>query len=264
MTDHKEMGFFDHLDELRGRLVKSLILWVLVFCACFYFHKQIFAFLAEPYLSLDTKNGWLMVDPKEPFMAHIRACLWTSFILSSVIFFYHFWAFVAPGLTKSEKRFARPFVTFLAILFVLGCAFSFLQVFPSALDFLLKYDYDSQAKLIERSKYLGLLFAFVLGMGLCFELPMVLFFLAKIGLTSPKFLLEKFKYAVLIIFIVAAVLTPTPEPTIQIIFAAPLLVLYLLGVGAAWLVYREKDQVTDEEDIAAMHEVGAPMDGEDR
>jgi len=242
----KEMGFFDHLSELRGRLFKSLIAWLIVFCACFYFHKEIFAFLANPYLSLDPKNGWLMVDPKEPFLAHIRACLYTSFIFSSVFFFYHFWAFVAPGLTKSEKRFARPFVAFLSLLFILGCAFAFVQVFPSALDFLLTYDYDSQAKLIERSKYLGLLFAFVLGMGLCFELPMVIFFLAKIGVASPRFLMAKFKYAVLIIFIVAAVLTPTPEPTIQIIFAAPLLVLYLLGVGAAALVYRDRKKTVDE------------------
>lgn len=259
-TDPNQMGFFDHLDELRGRIFKSLIIWVIVFCVCFYYHQQIFDFLAKPFTDLDPLNSFIMVDPKEPFISHIRACFYVSAVLSSGLVFYHVWAFVAPGLTKGEKFFAIPFLIFMTLFFVVGCLFSFLYVFPTALEYLITYAYyqGETGAQVTRNNYLSILFAFVLGMGASFELPLVIFFLAKIGLVSPKFLMQKFQYAVLIVFTISAIITPTPDPYIQTFLAVPMLLLYLLGVGAAALVYRKKK----DEDASPALEDGLDGEGE--
>ena len=181
--DPNQMGFFEHLDELRGRFVKSLVLWLIVFIVCFIYYKPIFSFLAAPLISItQTEHVFAATDIKEPFLANLKAVFWVSFILSSGIFFYQLWAFVAPGLTKKERRFAIPFIIFMALFFVIGCYFSFTQVFPTALEYLIGWNDDNSFNAYTRSSYLSLLFAFVMGMGASFETPLVIFFLAKIGL----------------------------------------------------------------------------------
>jgi len=157
--------------------------------------------------------------------------------------------FVGPGLTKSEKRFAIPFLVFMTFFFMLGCWFSFTFVFPAALDYLISWNSGLSLNAYTRSSYLSLLFALVIGMGACFETPMIIFFLAKIGLVTPKFLLSKFKYAVIIIFTLAAIITPTPDPWIQTCLAGPMLALYLLGIGAAFLVRKKTDEEEDASSI---------------
>ena len=240
-----QMSFFEHLEELRGRILKSFIIWVVVFAACFVYSKDLFQIVAQPLIELTGKeNPWAAVDFKEPFIAHLKAAFWVSFILSSGIFFYHFWAFVSPGLTKKEKRFARPFLFFMALFFLVGCWFSFTMVYPYALNYLIGWN-EGNVDAYTRSSYLSLLFAFILGMGASFEMPLLIFFLAKLGLVTPKFLLDKFKYAVLLIFTLAAIITPTPDIYMQTFLAVPMLALYLLGVGLAWFV-RKKDQQSQE------------------
>lgn len=249
--DPNSLNFFEHLDELRHRIFKSFILWLGVFIVCFLYVKPIFNFLAQPYIEISAENvRFAAFDLKEPFMANLKAAFWVSLILSSGIFFYHFWGFVAPGLTKKEKRFAVPFIIFMAIFFMGGCYFSFTKVFPYALDYLIGWNGEG-LDAYTRSSYLSLLFAFVLGMGASFELPMIIFFLAKIGLVTPKFLLQKFKYAVILVFTLAAIITPTPDIWMQTFLAVPMLVLYLLGIGAAYVVVKKEpkqDASTEEED----------------
>ena len=247
-----QMSFFEHLDELRGRIFKTMILWAIVFAACFAYHSEIFAFLAAPYLGLNVGNSFTMFDAKEPFLASLRASFWMSMILSSPLVFYHIWAFVAPGLTRREKLFAVPFLTFMALFFIGGCWFSFQQVFPIALDYLLSYHEGPNT--VTRSTYLSILFALVMGMGVSFELPLVIFFLARIGLVTPRFLIQKFKYAVLIVFTIAAIITPTPDPWIQTFMAVPMLILYLLGVFAAWLVAKKPEKVDELEENRSLSE----------
>lgn len=249
--DPNQMSFFEHLEELRIRLLWSAGIWLIVFVACFYLVEDyIFPFLAEP-LVLAVKNEHVFgaVDIKEPFMANLKAAFWVSVIASSWIFFYNLWAFVAPGLTKSEKRFAVPFIIFMAIFFLVGCTFSFTQVFPYALDYLIGWNrqgFDAYT----RTSYLSILFTFVFGMGASFELPLVVFFFAKLRLVTPAFLMAQFKYAVIIIFTIAAIITPTPDIYMQTFLAVPMLLLYLLGVAAAWVVQRndDKDEPEDDED----------------
>jgi sec-independent protein translocase protein TatC len=237
--DPNQMSFFEHLEEIRIRLGKSLIIWVVIFSVCFGFNKEILDFLAAPLYAITEPPYFGAVDLKEPFLASLKACFWVSIILSSGIFFYQLWAFVAPGLTPSEKRFAIPFIIFMAIFFMAGCLFSFTQIFPIALDFLVGWN-DQNLNAFTRSSYLSLLFALVLGMGASFEMPLVIYFLARIGIVTPQFLLRQFKYAVLIIFTVAAIITPTPDPWTQTFLAGPMLLLYLLGIALAYTVPKPK------------------------
>ncbi len=244
-----QMHFFEHLEELRSRILKSLIIWIFFFIGCFIYSKELFSLLAAPLVQVTgNPSPWLPVQFQEPFVAHLKTAFWSSFIFSSWIFFWHLWAFVSPGLDKSERRFAIPFLSFMALLFMIGCWFSFSLVFPYALEYLIGWNDGAGGNLeaYTRTSYLSMLFAFVFGLGAGFELPLVIFFLAKIGIVTPKFLVVNFKYAVLIIFIIAAIITPTPDFYMQTFLAVPLLVLYWLGVGAAWFVGRKKSEEPEE------------------
>ena len=244
-TDPDQMHFFEHLEELRGRILKSLILWLSVFIACFILVEPIFKILASPLIQITgSQHPFGAVAFQEPFLSKLKAAFWVSAILSSGIFFYHGWSFVAPALEKAEKRFAIPFITFMAFFFLLGCLFSFYKVFPYALEYLIGWNEESNSA-YTRSNYLSLLFSFVLGMGASFEMPLVIFFLAKVGLVTPGFLLRHFKYAVILVFILAAIITPTPDIYMQTFLALPMLLLYLLGVAAAYLVGRKEKQVAE-------------------
>ncbi len=241
--DPNQMSFFEHLDELRGRIGKSLLIWLVAFAVCFAYSKPIFNMLAVPLLEItNSAHPWAAVDFKEPFIAHIKAAFWVSAILCSGIFFFHVWSFVAPGLEKKEKRFAIPFLIFMALFFLLGCWFSFDRVYPYALKYLISWNVES-LDAYTRSSYLSLLFAFVLGMGASFEMPLLIFFLAKIGLVTPRFLMRNFKYAILIVFTLAAIITPTPDIYMQTFLAVPMLALYLLGVGAAFFVQKKSKKL---------------------
>ena len=250
LTDPNQMTFFEHLDELRVRILKSLVIFAAVFIAVFFLFAQtgmLMQVLAEPLIELsNTQYVFAAIDPKEPFFANIKASFWVTIILSSGILFYQIWAFVAPGLTRREKLFAIPFLTFMAFFFIAGCVFSFYVVFPMALEYLLSWN-DNGLSAYTRSSYLSLLFAFVMGMGASFQTPLIIFFLAKIGIVTPRFLLAKFRYAVVIIFVIAAFITPTPDFYTQTILALPMLLLYLAGVGAAFLVDTKKQDTADDD-----------------
>lgn len=254
LNDPNQMSFFEHLDEIRSRLIKCLLLWVLVFVLCFSFVEQIFDFLAQPLYALTEPPHFAAFDPKEPFLAMLRASIWVSFFFSSGIFFYQLWGFVGPGLNKEERHFAIPFLFFMTFFFLTGCFFSFSQLFPAVLEFLVGWNHEG-LNAFTRTTYLGILFGFVLGAGASFEMPLVIYFLARIGLVTPRFLLTHFKYAVLLIFIIAAIITPTPDPYTQTLLAGPMLVLYLLGVALAYTV-RKKEIESNEDDENEL----SPMD----
>lgn len=258
-TSPNEMSFLEHIDEMRVRLVKSLVVWLIVFIICFINHKEIFAFLAQPLIDITKPPHFGAVDIKEPFMASLKASFWVSLILSSGIIFHQIWLFVSPGLTKAEKRFAIPFLFFMSLFFILGCLFSFTQVFPIALQFLIEWPGEN-LDAYTRTSYLSILFSFVLGMGASFELPLIIYFLAKIRIVTASFLMAKFKYAVLLIFTAAAIITPTPDPWTQTFLAGPMLLLYLLGVLLAYTVPKPKevDELEEEEDSVELLEGNTP------
>lgn len=246
-SDRGEMTFLEHLEELRYRSIKSVIIWLVVFIGCFTYVQPIFKLIAKPLSNIsETEYMFAATDFAEPFIANLKVAFWVSVIFSSPLFFYHIWAFVSPGLEKAERRFAIPFLMFMMLFFLIGCWFSFTIVFPTALEYFMTWN-EGSLNAYTRSAYVKLLFLFIIGMGASFEMPLLIFFLAKVGVVTPKFLLEKFRYAIVIIFTIAAFITPTPDIYLQSALALPMVGLYFLGVGAAWFVQKKPEEAEEDE-----------------
>lgn len=242
------MSLLDHLDELRRRLFRSIIGFLIAFGICWTFHRELFAFLEAPiipHLPGDQKLSFFSVS--EPFLLYFKTSALAALFLASPYLLAQLWGFVSPGLYEKEKRWAVPFIAIGTLFFVSGGAFAYYVAFPFAVQFLLGMGEDFQA-VIAASNYLRFLMTVILGLGLMFELPMVIFLLSIIGVVSPSFLLRHFRWAVVLIFVAAAIITPTPDILNLLIFALPTLGLYLLGVFAAMVVEwrRKKRQAKDE------------------
>jgi sec-independent protein translocase protein TatC len=234
------MGFFDHLEELRRRLSVSLVALAVAFALAWTRAPWFFELLARPLRRLLPEGQNLAYTTlTEPFLLYFRVAMLGGLILSAPVIFWQVWLFVAPALYRREKRWAIPFLVSSILFFLGGCAFGYLVAFPLVVGFLIGMG-SSYNAVITINEYLSTATKIILGLGLCFELPILIFFLTRMGIVSERWLLKKFKYAVLIIFVTAAVITPTPDVTTQAVFAAPMILLYLLGVGIAW-VFRRRE-----------------------
>jgi sec-independent protein translocase protein TatC len=235
------MGFLEHLDELRRRLIWTVIVVAAAFCAALTQAKPILDFLFRPLRPLLGDRRPVYMDLTEPFLLYMKVAFIAALFISAPFILYQAWAFISPGLYPRERRYALPFVLFATVFFLLGGAFGYYIGFPVACRFLLGI-----AEGFEPALRISSLFTFlnrmILGMGLVFELPTVIYFLARLGLVTPGFLWRHFKYAVLVIFIVAAVITPTPDVVTQCVFAAPMLLLYLIGIFVAWFFGRDRQR----------------------
>ncbi len=234
------MGFFDHLEELRRRLIVSLLALFVGFLLCWYWAPGLFELLAAPVRRvLPPGQNLAYTTLAEPFVLYFRVAMLAGVIVASPVILWQIWLFIAPALYKHERRWIWPFLLASVFFFLCGCAFGYLEAFPLVVGFLIGVGKPFQA-VITINEYLGTATKIILGLGLCFEMPILIFFLARMGVVSEKWLLAKFKYAILIIFIIAAVITPTPDVTTQCVFAIPMILLYLLGVGVAWL-FRKRE-----------------------
>ncbi len=230
------MGLMEHLEELRRRILHAAVALVLGFVVCWSFSKQIYEFLAQPiYKLLPEGEKLVFLGITDPFMVYVKVALLAGTFLSSPFILFQFWRFVAPGLYRTERRTALPFIFFGSLLFLGGGAFAYYIAFPFAVQFLMGVGAQFEAQ-ITVNRYLSFLMTVILGLGVMFELPVVIVLLAKLGLVTPRFLLRNFRYAVLIIFVVAALITPTPDVFNLLIFATPTIVLYLVGVVLAFWV----------------------------
>jgi sec-independent protein translocase protein TatC len=246
--DLPTMTLLDHLEELRRRIVYSLIAITLALLAAWAFREPIYAFLVrpiQPFLPEGKKLAFLGIT--DPFLIYFKLSALTGIFLASPVLIYQVYAFVSPGLYKRERRMAVPFVLLGTAFFLAGGAFAYEVAFPFAVEFLLGMGTPFEP-VITVQKYFGFLMTVILGLGLMFELPMLIFLLASIGVVTPRFLMRHFRWAVLLIFIVAALITPTPDIVNLCIFALPTVGLYLLGVAAAWLVVRGKRKRAAEAD----------------
>lgn len=239
----------EHLGELRKRIFISLVAVALAFGVCFYYSENIFNILklplhnilkfslSKPYFYFEAvKNPGVELfffEPAEALWMHFKISFIAGFILSSPVIFYEIWRFVAPGLLLKEKRYALPFVFVTTFLFLLGALFCFIIVLPFAINFLLTYKTENMKPLLSVGKYIDFCMKFILGFGAVFELPVLLVFLTKMGIVTTKFLSNNRKYAVLIAFVVAAVLTPTPDAFNQTLMAVPIILLYEVGIIAS-------------------------------
>jgi len=234
------MSLLAHLEELRKRILRSLLAVVVTFLGCWMFAEPIFQFLARPiYRFLPEGTRLTFLGVTDPFILYIKVAALAGIFIASPIVLFQVWRFVAPGLYSKEKLHSVPFVIAGTFFFLSGGAFAYFVAFPFAIEFLLGMGQEFQP-MITIERYFGFLMTVILGLGLMFEVPIMIFLLARLGIVTPRFLMRHFRWAVLIIFIAAAILTPTPDIVNLCIFALPTIALYLLGVAAAALVDRRK------------------------
>jgi sec-independent protein translocase protein TatC len=236
------MGFFDHLEEFRRRLIWSLVAVSATFIVAWVFSPTLFRWIEEPILPYLPKGTHLaFTTMPEPFILYFRVALYGGIILASPFILWQVWLFISPALYRREKKYALPFLAFTLFFFLSGCAFGYRIAFPRVCEFLVGMGTSTGfTPVITINEYLSIASKTIFGLGLCFELPILIFFLARLGLVTEKFLLAKFKYAVLIIFIIAAIITPTPDMMTQTVFAIPMILLYLIGIAIAWM-FKKKE-----------------------
>jgi sec-independent protein translocase protein TatC len=248
------MSFLAHLEELRQRIIRSIIFVVGGFGICWFFHERIFGYMQRPIVNALKING--IVDqtlkyhnPVEPFNMYLKISFIAGIFLASPFLLYQIWAFISPGLYRRERKYVLPFMVFTPALFLAGGFFGYRIVYPQALDFLIYFSKQFQP-LITISEYTDLFMAIVLGMGLIFEMPILIFFLALVGIVNAGWMWRNFRYAILAIFVVAGIITPTPDVMNMCIFAAPMIVLYLISIGIAYFVHpshRRKAKAKEQE-----------------
>lgn len=232
-----KMSFLEHLDELRKRLVNSAIAIALCVVAGFYWINQIVDFILAPTRkALPTGVKLIYTQPGEAFSLYVQIALIMGVVLAAPYIMYQVWMFIAPGLYSNEKRLAIPFVLFTTLGFLLGAAFNHYIAFPFMMVFFASFNTPDLAFMPKLDDVFGLYSKMLLGMGIVFQMPTVVFFLAKMKMVTARFLLKHFKYAFLIIFVAAAVITPTGDMMTQAIFAAPMVALYMLSIAIAWIV----------------------------
>ncbi len=247
------MTFLEHLDELRVRLIRAVLAVAIAFVGCFFFYEQIFDFLMEPLREVLTPLGGELIAtaPTEIFVLGMKMSLLVAILISTPAWLGQVWGFVAPGLYKHERRLAFPLVGIGSLFFLLGAAFAHLVLFPAAAGFLGAFGGGGEG--IELRYKVSEVFSFyarvVLGSAIVFQIPTLALVLSRLGLITPRFLWRYLRFAVLGAFVLAALLTP-PDPTTQIILAGPMITLYLLSIGIAWLGNRSRGKRSREREEA--------------
>lgn len=222
-----------HIADLRKRLVISTITVVVMFFVCFSFYEPILEWMMVPVEAALPKNSQMVaVEIQETFFTALKVAFFSGFIVSLPVIFWQLWLFLAPGLYEHEKMLVIPFVFFGTLMFLAGASFAYYIVVPLGFDFLIAFGSSVVTVLPSIGKYVDFFTKLLFGFGIAFELPVVTFFLAKIGLVDDRMLKDFFRYAVVIIFIVAAILTP-PDVLSQLLMAAPLLLLYGVSIYIA-------------------------------
>lgn len=240
-----DMSFFEHLGELRKRILLSFVFILVFFLASWTFVDKLYHWFSLPVLRfLPVGEKLAFTSLTEPFMMYIKVAFISGTFIASPFIFYQLWAFITPGLYKNERKMVIPFVFFTTAFFIAGGAFGYYAVFPWACRFFLEVGSDFNA-IITINDYFSLAFRVLLGISVIFELPVLSFLLAKMGIISSRFLLKHFKYAVVIIFVIAAVITPTPDIITQSMFAVPMMLLYLLSILIAKIVGPKDEKKED-------------------
>ena len=236
------MSFLEHLDELRRRIVISAAAVFVGFLVAFAFINRIFGFIMRPLQQVLPEGGKLMyTEPAEAFLLYMKVAALVGLLMAAPVVLWQLWLFIAPGLYANEKRFAIPFVVFSTFFFLAGAVFSHYMVFPWAWRFFAGFSTDYMEFRPKIGPVFSLYVRMMLAMGLVFEMPTLVLFLARIGLVTPRFLIRNTKYAVLVIFVVAAVLTPGPDIVSQLLMAGPMILLYAISIGIAWVFQKKKE-----------------------
>ena len=231
-----QMSFLDHLEELRTRIIRALIVVAVTFVVCWAFVEQLYVIVAGPIQEALGDQPLVFISPTQPFNLFLKVAFIAALLLSSPFILAQVWLFIAPGLYKRERRYAIPFVMSTTILAGCGVAFGYFIAFPFALDFLIGWGERANLQaMIDATRYFDFFLTIMVGLAVVFQIPPIIFVFSRIGLVTPGFLLRNTKYAVLIAFVVAAIITPTADIPNMMIMAGPMILLYLVGVGVAFV-----------------------------
>lgn len=230
------MSFLDHLDELRRRLIWSLAAVAVAFGACWLVADDLYAIASAPIRSHPDVT-LAVFRPQDIFALYFKVTTVAAIFIASPFILWQAWLFVSPGLYTHERRYAVPIVLATSVFFLIGGAFGYFVAFPMALRFLVDWTVDVHlTPMFDATAYFDLFFSVMLAFGVVFQIPVVIFVLSRLGLVDARFLAKNLKYAVLGSTIVAAVITPTPDVGNMFALAGPMIVLYCLGIGIAWVV----------------------------
>jgi sec-independent protein translocase protein TatC len=235
----RAMPFLAHLEELRRRIIFSILGILVGFLLCWSFADRLFGLMQQPIIQAlrhhGIGGGLVYLNPTEPFNLYLMVALVLGLFAASPFVFYQLWLFIAPGLYRAEKRYVLPFLISTVGLFLAGGLFGYKMVYPASLDFLIGYGERFQP-MITIGEYTKLFATIIIGLGLMFEMPILVFFLALMRVITAGWMWRNLRYSILVIVVLAAVITPTADILNMCLFAAPMVALYAISIGVAWLV----------------------------
>ena len=236
----REMSFIEHLEELRKRILWALVCVAATFAVCWVFSGDLYDLASAP-IRANPAVTLSLSRPQDIFGLHMKVTLVASLFLAAPMILAQAWLFISPGLYPHERRYAIPFVLSASLLFIAGGAFAYYVAFPTALRFLLDWIVASKlTPIIDAVEYFNLFFSIMVALGVVFQIPAVVFVLSRIGLVTAGMLVRHFKHAVLACVVVAAIITPTTDFPNMLIIAGPMIVLYVVGIGVAWVFGRRR------------------------
>ena len=247
--NQKQGNFVSHLSELRSRLINSFYFLICFFLISYYFSEEIYTFLVDPYAEAvknDSQNRRLIFTAlQETFITYLKVSFFSAFFISSPLILIQIWKFIAPGLYDNERKALIPYLIVTPILFFLGGLLVYYLIMPLAIKFFLSFETSSQFTNLpiqlepKVNEYLSLIMKLIFAFGISFQLPVILSLLARVGFIDSEYLKKRRKYVIVIIFIMAAILTP-PDPITQIGLGIPLLILYELSILSVKIVEKRK------------------------
>lgn len=244
-SSKEEMPLTAHLEELRRRIIISVIAIGAGFIVSYNFTEKVLSFIRRPIKA----GNLVFLHPTEALWTHMKLALVMGIVLAFPVVAHQVWKFIEPGLLRKEKTFALPFIVFSSLLFAVGGAFALLVVLPFAVGFLVSYRTENLTPMISVGNYVDFYLKFFLAFGLIFEMPLAITLLAKMGLVTHQFLARNRKYAILVNFIIAAILTPTPDIFNQALMAAPLIVLYEVSIHLAKFFEKKQPLMGEENSV---------------
>ncbi len=243
-----KMPFLEHLGELRRRIMWSLTALLIGIVVALPIKGYVITYLEKPIT--DSKQTLVYLTLTEAFWVEMKVALILGLFIASPLILWQIWAFIAPGLYSHEKKYALPFVLIGSVMFIGGGVFALKVVTPFAIQFLLSYSRPGLTPMISVGSYIDFLLKFILAFGVVFELPLAITLASRMGFVTPQMLARNRKYAILINFVVAAILTPTPDIFNQCLMAGPLILLYEVGIISARIFGRARKPVVPAEEPA--------------
>lgn len=242
-----QQTFISHLIELRDRLLRAVIAWMVLFVALFPWARELYSLLAQPMLASLPQGGQMIAtEVVTPFFVPVKVAMMTAFLLALPYIMYQAWAFIAPGLYAHEKRIILPLSVVSVLLFILGMAFAYFLVFPVVFGFVVGVAPEGVAVMTDINKYLDFVLTLFIAFGLTFEVPILVVALAKMGVVEMDTLRQGRPYVIVAAFVIAAIVTP-PDVISQFMLAVPMWLLYEAGLlVAGWLVKQAPTAPEDE------------------